>query len=100
MHTGIGTAGAYRGDLLARDLAERALERVLHTAAGRLGLPTAKGGAVVFDAERDSHRNLCHSKTKLAAPKCSQSIIQGEMSGLPRAGFSPLGVNRANRAAA
>jgi hypothetical protein len=93
VHASVGTAGAYRGDFLACDLAERALEGVLHAAAGWLGLPAAKGAAVVFDAERDSHRNFCNSKTKLAAPKCSQSMIQGAIPGAGCAGFTPLGVN-------
>ena len=68
VHAGVGAPGAYRGDFFAGDFAERALERVLHAAAGRLGLPAAKCTAVVFDAEGDSHRDLWSSKTKLAAP--------------------------------
>ena len=52
---GVGAACGDRLDLLPGDLRERLLEVILHPAAGRLRLPAAEGGAVVFDTQGDAH---------------------------------------------
>src|SRR6266404_2422716 len=55
MRTGVGTSGRNDCDTLARDLGQRALESILHSAAVGLRLPAVKRRAVVFESERDAH---------------------------------------------
>jgi hypothetical protein len=49
MHTAIGAAGGSHAERLARDRGKRSLERILHAAAARLGLPAQKAAAVVLE---------------------------------------------------
>jgi len=55
VHSRIRPAGTYGVYGMAGHLCERALERILHGAAGRLGLPAAERGAIVFESKGDTH---------------------------------------------
>src|SRR5437773_762643 len=51
----IGAPRCHRARARAGDLGERALERILHSAAVGLRLPAVKRRAIVFESERDAH---------------------------------------------
>src|SRR3970282_519444 len=51
----IGTPGANRADPLAGDPGQCPLERILHPAALRMGLPAAEAAGAVLHSQRDSH---------------------------------------------
>ncbi len=55
VHAGIGPAGAHGRHRTAGQLRQGVLDRVLHGAATRLGLPAMESGTVVLKAKRQSH---------------------------------------------
>jgi hypothetical protein len=58
VHPAVGPPGRGHAHGSAGDRRQSRLERVLHRAAARLGLPAEKAAAVVFDAECDAgHKN-------------------------------------------
>jgi hypothetical protein len=50
MDPAVGPAGGGHAYRSGRDRGERALQRILHRAAARLGLPAEEAAAVVFES--------------------------------------------------
>ena len=57
MHSGVGSARAYRGHRLGCHVGKRPLQLCLHRARVGLNLPAVKRAAVVFDYERQTRTN-------------------------------------------
>ncbi len=54
VNAAIGASGGRYCDRLAGDCGQRSLERILHRAAARLGLPAEKAAAVVLQSYGDA----------------------------------------------
>ena len=86
VHAGVGPSGGNRRDVLLRDLAQRALERVLHAATGRLRLESAEVAAVVLDGQGDAHGPKgSHTASRPAGfPRAAGAALRRAHHGAPR----------------
>src|SRR5439155_6718878 len=69
MHAAVGPSRGADRERRPGDGGERRLERVLHRAAPRLGLPAEKAAAVVFEAESDAGHWRKSGSTKVTYVK-------------------------------